>query len=102
MAKAGRNPGLSFLYTYMKNIWLKRSGRRHTVNELNRILGRFVGYAADPLDAIVGEMRKEVLRYFKSHQDELKLFVENGSLDYRFNISHAKGKITGIEFEPLS
>ena len=47
-------------------------------------------------------MRKEVLRYFKSHQDDLKLFVDNGSLDYRFNISHNKGKVVAVEFESLS
>jgi len=86
----------------MKNIWLKRRGRRRVIGELNRVLKRFVGYSADPLEPLVAEMRKEVLRYFKSHQDDLKLFVDNGSLDYRFNISHNKGKVVAVEFESLS
>lgn len=86
----------------MKNVWLTRRGRKLTISALNKVLKRFVGYAADPLESLVAEMRKEVLRYFKSHQDELKLFVDNGSLDYRFNISHNKGKVIAVEFEPLS
>jgi hypothetical protein len=86
----------------MKNVWLKRRGRRRVVDELNRCLKRFVGYSIDPMEQLVAEMRKEVLRYFKAHSDDLKLFVEHGSLDYRFNISHNKGKVVAVEFEPLS
>lgn len=86
----------------MQNVWLKRKGRRRVVNQLNVVLKRFVGYNADPLDVLVAEMRKEVLRYFKSHSDDLKLFMENGTLDYRFNISHNKGKVVAVEFQPLS
>ncbi len=86
----------------MQNVWLKRKGRRRVVNQLNIVLKRFVGYNADPLDSLVAEMRREVLRYFKSHSDDLKLFMENGTLDYRFNISHNKGKVVAVEFQPLS
>ncbi len=85
----------------MINVWLKRSGRRHTIAMLNRILKRFVGYSANPMEPIIKEMRREVLRYFGLHGSELKLFVENGSLNYRFNVSHNAGKIVGVEFEPL-
>lgn len=84
----------------MKNVWLKRSGRRHAVSILNRLLKRFIGYSYDPIDPIIKEMRKEVLRYFGLHTDQLKLFVEDGRLDYTFNISHNSGKIVNIEFEP--
>jgi hypothetical protein len=85
----------------MNNIWLKKRARRLTIIDLNRILVRFVGQLADPVEPLVREMRKEVLAYFKTNQEKLKFFVNDGVFNYRFNISHNKGKIMGVEFEPL-
>lgn len=86
----------------MQNVWLKRAGRRRVVRDLNRILKRFAGYSTDPMEDLIAEMRKEVLRYFKTHQDDMLLFVANGTLDYRFNITHNRGKIVSVEFESLN
>jgi len=85
----------------MKNIWLTRHGRKRTIHELNRLLNKFIGHAVTPLEDLVAKMRTKVMEYFKINPDDLKLFVENGSLDYQFNISHNNNRVIAVEFEPL-
>lgn len=86
----------------MKNHWLYRIGRRTTIRELNRLLAKFVGRKTSPLDDLVADMRKEVLKYFKKHHDNLKYFINDGSLDYRFQIEERNGFVVSVEFEQIN
>lgn len=83
----------------MKNHWLYLKGQRDTIQEINHMLKKFVGYNINPLDKLFLDMRNEVIKFFQKNRDKLKFFTDGiKSFDYNFEVDEKNDIVTGVIF----
>lgn len=83
------------------NFWITRKEQKLAIKEINGLLSKFIGRAADPLEDQYALMRKLVIKYFTANPDHLKHFLKNKlTFDYTFEIEVNKGIIKNVKFKP--
>ena len=75
------------------NHWLDLKQKNIAVNDINKLLYKFVGRSIESKSELYIAMRKVVIKYFKEHLDKMKFFTH-----YDFEIEEVNGCITIAKF----
>ena len=75
------------------NYWIDLKQKNITVQEINKLLYKFVGRKAESKSDLYIAMRKVVIKYFKENIDKIKYFSH-----YDFEIEEVNGHITVAKF----
>ena len=82
--------GFMFVYS---NHWLDLKQKHIAIQQINKLLYKFVGRQIDSKSDLYIAMRKVVIRYFKDNMDKVKYFTH-----YDFEIEEVNGHITVAKF----
>ena len=83
------------MITY-SNYWLDRRERRKVVDEINKLLEKFVGHKLNSIDDLHISMRKVVIKYFKNNLSKTRYF--SPSLHYDFEVEEVNGYVAIAKF----
>lgn len=83
----------------MKNHWLHLKGKKNTIQEINSLLEKFIGYNINPLDVLFIDMRNEIIKFFQKYHDKLKYFTDGTEpFDYNFDVDEKNGEVANVTF----
>lgn len=81
-----------------KNPWVERKNKQEVLKEINQKLEKYKGRNLLPLDKLINQLRRTVIKYFRSRPDKVKLFTDDWmNYDFDFEIEEKNNIIIDVK-----
>lgn len=83
-----------------KNPWINRTGKQKAIEEINAKLQKYLGRPMQPLDKLVDQLRRTVVKYFRTNPDKVKFFTDDWmNYDFSFEIEEKNDLVESVKIK---